>query len=315
MATWTSCLIVGGDLCGDPAFECLVLDDGRPLGLTLALDYLSSLPASQKQAAEAVAQRSRAGLDAVVIAAPFHSAAARQRFADLNAIELGPSDLDRLTDSFERSSSSTGADASLTALRSDAVRNARLLSVLAHGAYDARNSPDLERPSVVILASAEGHDGIVRSADFEQLQVPPFVELLACGPARGPARLGDAVASHLVGACFTAGADTVLAARVDVELEPTIEFASVMHRRMREFGLPPDRAALEARREIATRPERADPWYWAALQVHGIGWVPLFDARPKSSRTPLLMAAAAVIGITAAAGGFALSRRRARRHQ
>jgi CHAT domain-containing protein len=178
-----------------------------------------------------------------------------------------------------------------------------MLTVLAHGAYDARRCGDLERPALLILAPGPGDIGLACCSDVESLHLPPYVELLACGAACGPLRLGDAAASHLVGACMSAGARTVLASRIDLDLGLSLDLVEALHEHLRVFGESPASALLAARRKLAAQPGCGDPWYWAGLTLNGAGWVPVFEAQPRverSSTSNIVFASAAATAIVAA---------------
>jgi hypothetical protein len=303
MASWSCCIVVGADLCGDAAFECMSLDDRALLGLDKAIVYLPALPLGARLAELQAQCAARRGLDAVFVAAPEHGADARARYEDVPPIALAERDLDRCVAAFERVERRVGPRATLSALAEDATRDAHMLTVLAHGAYDAQRGDDVERPALLILAPDAGGAGLARCSDVEGLHLPPYVELLACGAARGPLRLGDAAASHLVGACMTAGARTVLASRIDLDLDLTIDLVEALHEHLREAGESPASALHAARRGVAARDGCADPWYWAGLTLDGAGWVPIFEAQPRAERwsvSKIAVASAAAILIAAA---------------
>src|SRR5262249_5872128 len=144
---------------------------------------------------------------------------ARERYAQAREIPWSDADRDALTAAFapERCEVRSRELATRDALLDARVRDAAILSVFAHGAYDALGRDDDERPAALVLAPrAPDDDGILWCSDVERLHAPPLVELLACSGARGPARLGDDCAGHLVGAFLAAGADCVIASRTDL---------------------------------------------------------------------------------------------------
>lgn len=312
---WRECLAVGADLAGDLPLALAVLDDGAPLGLRVPLVEAPSLPI-----AVALARRSRTRtlegeLELALVADPRLSEDARERYPKARELELSDAERARLQAGFddERVRWFEREQASLAALADAQVHAARALVVLAHGVFDSARRGDGERPSALVLSPCEqSEDGVVWCADVERLRAPPLVELLACGAARGPLRLGDDAAGHLVGAFVLAGADCVLAARVDVERDVATRFARAFHTSLREQGRP-SHALLAARRALAAAPSESDPLAWAGLGLHGFGGAELFEPHEpqKAANAATLLGIAALALSVLAAAAWWLHRRRA----
>ncbi len=304
---WSECVVVGAELAGDLPLPLAVLDDGLPLGLRLPLVVAPSLPIEVALARRARARALNGELELVVLADPLVSTEARERYPKARELDLSRAERARLQAGFaaEHVRWFEREQASLEALADEELATARALVVLAHGVFDSARRGDGERPSALVLsACASSADGVVWCADVERLRAPPLVELLACGAARGPLRLGDDAAGHLVGAFMLAGADCVLAARVDVERDVATRFGECFHRSLREHGRP-SRALLAARRALAEHPSESDPLAWATLGLHGFGDFELLEPQgpgtAASAANPLGIAALALaVGTTLA---------------
>lgn len=310
---WSECIAVGAELAGDLPLALAVLDDGAPLGLRLPLVEAPALPIEVALARRARAGTLRGEIELAVLADPVVSADARERYPKARELDLSRAERARLQAGFgaERVRWFEREQASLEALADAQVSAARALVVLAHGVFDSARRGDGERPSALVLSACESSvDGVVWCADVERLRAPPLVELLACGAARGPLRLGDDAAAHLVGAFLFAGADCVLAARVDVERDVATRFAQHFHESLREHGRP-SRALLAARRELAEAPSDSDPLAWASLSLHGFGSFELLEPRRPESKSSAAnpWGIAALVTLLCAAG-FVIARRR-----
>lgn len=284
---WSTCVVVGSDLTSAPAFECLLRPDGQWLGLTHGLVYLDSTALGLGLAARASVTSGPVDRELVVLGAPTHSPAVRAQFPSLAPIEWSARDERALTSGFDerRSVALWRGDATLDALRSALSGPSRVLALFAHGVYGATECAGSARPASLLLAPGARDDGVVCCDSVEQLALPPLVELLSCGAARGPLRKGDGSAAHLVGACFEGGAHTVLASRVNVGTDATLELARRFHHYLRAEGRAPAAALLQARRELAAAAETSDPWCWAPLALYGAGWTPIFEASSAQSDT------------------------------
>ena len=285
IARWTSCTVVGADQCGNPSFECFVLGEGRTLGLELALAYLPGIPLGVRLVERAARAPAEATIELVCIAAPTHSPSALKSFSRAAQLTLTDDERRALGEPFEseRVLLLEGPAATRAALAAPELRAARVLSVLAHGVSD----PSSDRPTALILApTADEDSGLLTCEQVEQLTLPPLVELFACVASRGPVRRGDDAAAHFVGACIVAGADCVLASRVELPRASIAELARALHAGLRERGECPAEALRRARVHIASRPETADPWYWAGISAHGLATRPLFEPRAAATALP-----------------------------
>lgn len=311
MTSWELCLISGAELCFDPSFECFVLDDGSFLGLTQGIGYLPSLPVAVRLSERAPSREHASGVEAVLVAAVGIQLDVLSASSGLAPILADEHELKRVMAAFapSRVEMRLRSAATLTALRESAVSDATVLAILAHGAYDITQCGDDERPAFLVLApDGQQETGVACCADIESLKLPPLVELLACSTARGPTRMGDGAAAHLVGACFLGGARCVLASRTQVELQATVALAAEFHSALRTAGLTPAAALLVARRNIAAMPQRSDPWYWAGLALHGDASGALFAAAEPSSavaRETNSVKWSALAAATAVASAFA----------
>ena len=261
IGAWTALSIVGLDLLRPVPFEHLPLADGTPFGERFALGYLPALPLGVALAGRAPPARAADAADLVLVAAP--------RFDPDDpesppALELGPRALERLTRGAERPLVVTGPDATPAALAGPAVRAARALHVLTHGAADRGHSAG--------LALAGG--AALWAEDVEELPgVPPLVILSVCRAARGPGRLGEGGLEGLAGALLEHGAQCVLLSFEDVELAEALELAELVQPLVLQRGLSPAEALRRARKERAER--RPDAPAAAPLQAFGLAQRPL----------------------------------------
>jgi CHAT domain-containing protein len=199
-------------------------------------------------------------------------------FSDVTELTLSEAERRALTGAFEveRRIECTDIGATRAAFDSASVRGARVLTVMAHGVSATDAQADDGRTALVIVAGTPTDDGLLRCADIERMHLPPLVELLSCGGARGPARLGDDDAAQLIGACFVAGADCVIAARGDLPRASAVEMARILHERMRRDHDDPSSALRRARVAVAANPATSDPWFWCALSAWGAASIPVF---------------------------------------
>jgi hypothetical protein len=308
IASWSTCIVVGADLAVEFPFGCLQLEHGRWLGLHVPIVELSSAPLGVALARAAAARPPREPLSLVLVADPSVSAETCRRYASARPLELRDDERRRLRQGFEDRDTLVfeGERASLEALADPRTASASVVSIFAHGVYDLARQADGERPAALVLAPATTDpDGVVWCADLEKLRFGGVLELLVCGAARGPTRLGDSAAAHMVGAAFRAGATSVLASRVDIERTATTRLIGEYRSALELSGVPAD-ALLEARRRIAANEDESDPWYWAGLAFHGAAWTPLFEPPQRSAPSralqvgiglALLLGVAAVVGV------------------
>jgi CHAT domain-containing protein len=310
LRAWKSVILVGADLLENVPFECLPLEDGKPLGIARATSRLPSLPVGVWLSRRSVGPRPSTELDAVLLAAP------ETRGSDRPRLDLGDQDEERLLAPFarDRVAVRAGSRASASELAATTARGSRMLIVFTHGVYDVTRSLDGERPAGLEVTPEPGHgDGILGCVDVERMVSPPMVVLLACGTERGPSRLGDDIGAHLGGAFFTARAETVVASRCDIPPASTIELAGAFVERLRTFGDAPDEAMRRARETVRHQPGTSDPYYWGLVTVEGLAGRPLFEPAPPPSRsaTPVWCWTGALAFLVLAGGlGLIASRRR-----
>lgn len=303
--SWSACLVIGADIAGDLPLQCLALDGAQPLGLLVPVLEAPSVPVALALSRRARERDLAGDVDLALIADPRIDPQAAARYPKAGELNLSAPERERLAADFDpaRVRWFERERANLAALEHPDVRGAKVLAILSHGVFDTARRSDGERPSALVLSSrGAGDDGVVWCADVEQRAAPRLVELLACGAARGPLRIGDDAAGHLVGAFFLAGADTVLAARVDIERDAATNFAEEFHRALRRSGVPAQ-ALLEARRALARQAEFADPWFWAGLSLYGAGTTPVLEPAPARQAT----SAATRIGIAALVGSIGVA--------
>jgi hypothetical protein len=289
IAHWTTCTVVGADTCGDPTFECFVLDSERVLGLEVVLAYSPGVPSSVRLA-ERGAERdaSAATRDLAWLAVPAQSAIANERFPRARQLVLEADERRGWVEAFaaDRVEIREGVAATRAAWSDESVRGARVLAVLAHGVWNPVEQDASDRPAALILApSSAEDDGLLTCSQVEALDLPPLVELFACVAARGPTRRGDDASGHFVGACLAANANCVIAARTELPRTAVCELARAIHAGLRLRGESPAQALLAARKTIASQPATSDPWFWAGLAAYGDASRPLFEARESAAST------------------------------
>jgi tetratricopeptide (TPR) repeat protein len=136
-----------------------------------------------------------------------------------------------------------------------------------HIAAHAFGTPDDDMPHIVLSNGTDGPDRLY-VADITRLRMrAELVFLSACGTSVGRLSAGEGMVS--VGRAFVlAGARCVIATLWPIEDAEAAELVSSFYARLRK-GVPPARAALEARRHAIR--QGADPRTWAGLQVIGDG--------------------------------------------
>jgi CHAT domain-containing protein len=312
MAHWSTCIVIGADLAVEIPFACLQLEPGRWLGLAVPIAELPSAPLGVALARSAAARSPRDSMSLVLVADPNVSPEARERYASARPLDLDDDEWRGLRRGFENSGTLVfeGPRASIEALSDPRVALASVVSIFAHGVYDLARRADGERAAALVLSpAATDSDGVVWCADLERLRFGGVLELLVCGAARGPTRIGDSAAAHMVGAAFRAGATSVLAARIDIERTATTRLIAEYRGALRESGVPAQ-ALLEARRRIAANDNESDPWYWAGLAFHGAAWTPLFEPPARSAPSRAWPIGIGLALLLAVAGAVGVARRR-----
>ncbi len=302
LASWEELTIVGLDMLGYLPFECLALD-GEELGLSKAISYAPSLllQGELDQRWRASGATPRQGMR--WLAAPSDPTDAAERFG-WEAIDWDGRRAERLRELWgDRVRVDHGPQANWAALQADSGADLAVLEILAHGYYDATQSP----PAGVALAPTREHAGYIASAQIAGLSAPPIVAFAVCGAARGPLRSGDEATGHLGGAALRAGASVVLLATLDIEQAASEALLDTAYRAMVRDGATPAQALRVARRSLSEDEETSDPHYRNVLHCVGLGHAALVQqSRPSGAKW--LGPTVALIAIAAAL--FALWRRR-----
>ncbi len=259
----------------------LPLEDGTPLGVSHALSYLPSIPVALHLCDRA----SKVPASLVLIGAPTTSEPVRARWPNVIDFALEPAQVDALCGGLALDSSPRflGSEAWLSPAVRACLQQSGLGLVLGHGVWDEQ----AERPPAIQLATGDGRDGRMDCDAIERLeQVPPLVELLACGSDRGRVRFGDDSNSLLSAALFERGACCVITASTDVRLQPTIAFASAVNARILNDGASPAEA-VRAEREARWRdPRTRELDESAGFVVAGLGFRSVVSA-PRATHAPL----------------------------
>jgi hypothetical protein len=191
-----------------------------------------------------------------------------------SGLALGDSEVSRLLAAYSEHArvALTGSEATLARL-SVAVEDARVLQLYTHGGHDA----DRERPATMVFDREGGGTQLVGCDEVETLRAPPQVVVSVCRSAVAPRRRGDAGASSLAGAFFSAGprCRCVVQSAFNIDSEAALRLSSRFHTEIVR-GVDPAEALRRAREELASDPRFADPFYHALMSVVGAGHVPLF---------------------------------------
>jgi len=272
---WSHVVVVGAGLLGHVPFEGLPLGDEGPLGLVRAVGVAPSLPLAchlerrdGEHAAGGGSPANGEGLELALVAAPRVSARVAERWPKARPFPFPDDARRRLTSMFDEGRVAVHVDdaARPARLREAATTGSRVLQSLTHGAHD----PGRERPSGLVLAADGDGDGVLWCEDVERLDAPPLVVLLACGSARGPTRRGDEGVAHLGGAFLTAGARAVVLSRTALDHDAALLLGEVFNQALSRGRSPAD-ALREARAALAADPRGDDPFFWAPVQLLGVG--------------------------------------------
>lgn len=310
LSTWSAVTVVATEFLWPLPLEVVTGPDGRPLGETLPLTTVASLPllvADWRARASAVAPTAT---DLTLLTHLSPGDGERARYPSLVAAPVDTRRLEAMTANYGPARRTLHIDPPATpgdllgALESSAV-----VQVLAHGIQE----PGREFGSAVALAPTPDRSGILWADDVTALDWRPrgLVVLASCGAALGPRRTGDDVLPHLSGSLLEIGASGVIATRAPLELDLAVELSTVFHRELTS-GHSAAEALRRARAELAADgPLRA----LAAARVQLIG-APRNPLPPTSlgppaqaGRVPWALSAAAAGALTLVA--VLLVRRRA----
>jgi CHAT domain-containing protein len=115
-------------------------------------------------------------------------------------------------------------------------------------------------------------DGFLRAQDVYALRVTAdLVVLSACETALGKVVRGEGI-TGLVHAFLHAGAQSVVASKWRVEDAATQELMAEFYRRMLAEGASPASALRGAQISLFQRRRTRAPFFWAAFEVHGLGY-------------------------------------------
>jgi CHAT domain-containing protein len=208
-----------------------------------------------------------------------------------------------------------GSGATLTRFIELPLRSAAVLSIVAHGIYDAGR----DWSAGLLLSPTSSSDGVLSIEDIEGLDsVPPIVALWACSSARGHVRLGDDATAQLAFAFLARGASAVIVIRAAVSQREAVELAGEFHRCLATAADSPAEALRVARRRVEERHPSRDPFECGITAVIGLGLrTSLHPARtgPREGTSPARFAVRipwilAGLGCALAAGAWARRRRR-----
>jgi tetratricopeptide (TPR) repeat protein len=275
---WNRVAILGAELHENVPFECLPWKGVESLGLAKAVSTLPSAPLGlllRDRFRDRVASQPSEG-DVLVLAAPTAATGlealspipwSKQRTQ--NWQNLYPAGVLELR---------TGPLANIDALRSERARGSKIWQLTVHGEFALQR----ERPAHLRLAPTENSDGRLWCEIVDglggggiALHAPRVVILASCGAARDQKRFGEDGVSNLGGAFLLAGAQCVLIARYDVDLEAVERMTLAFHRRLIAGDVPAE-ALRRSRAELASDPLFAHPYYWNSLTLFGDGWTPIF---------------------------------------
>jgi hypothetical protein len=307
-------LALGVDLIGDAALEVLDCGAVEPLGCAKAVVRLPSLPVGVFLARQV---EPRVQSEFTLVAAPLVGPRVRGEWPELREIPWSDEQTERVAIGVDASARQVflGAEATPAAFFAALQPEARVLCVVTHGVFDAQRRRDGERPACLALAPDATGEELVACAQIESRRSPPLVELIACGAARGPARMGDDLGANLGGAFLLAGARTVVLGRADMSQRATLELVGAARREMGR-GANVAEAWRRARSELRSTARTSDPYYWGSITIVGSAqpFTPVVAPIAPNESTPRWIWIAACSSVLALLGWqLARWRRRAQR--
>lgn len=162
-----------------------------------------------------------------------------------------------------------GFDASRAKATNPELARYRNVHFATHGVIDSHH-PELSK-LVLSLYNPKGElqDGFLRLNDIYNLHLDAdLVVLSACQTALGQEIRGEGLVGLTRGFMY-AGAARVVASLWSVEDRPTAELMESFYRGMLRQGLSPAEALRQAQLEMAARPGRKSPYYWAGFSLQG----------------------------------------------
>jgi CHAT domain-containing protein len=160
-------------------------------------------------------------------------------------------------------------DASRDLLRSETLRNYRIIHIATHGFFDNEH-PEL---SGVVLSmydeKGRSQNGLVQLRDIYDLNLnADIVVLSACQTGLGKEVKGEGL-TGLARAFMFAGARRVVASLWKVDDEATAELMTNFYRHLLKENMTPSAALRAAQLEIAAQARWRQPFYWAGLVITG----------------------------------------------
>jgi len=146
------------------------------------------------------------------------------------------------------------------------TRRFDLVHVAAHGIYD--DADPLQ--SYLAFDASPGHDGRLTAQEVLRMKLPAqLVILSACDMAVGRPAAGEGLVG-MTWALMIAGAETIVAAKWEVDSETTTRLMLEFHRAL-SSGVPPADALRTAQLSLLRSSRWVHPFYWAAFVDVGGG--------------------------------------------
>lgn len=146
------------------------------------------------------------------------------------------------------------------------ARRFDLVHVAAHGIYD--DADPLQ--SYLAFDASPGDDGRLTAQEVLRLKLPAHLVILsACDMAVGRPAAGEGLVG-MTWALMIAGAETIVAAKWEVDSETTTRLMLEFHRAL-ATGAPPAAALRTAQLTLLRSPRWVHPFYWAAFVEVGGG--------------------------------------------
>jgi CHAT domain-containing protein len=170
-----------------------------------------------------------------------------------------------------------GDEATKPRVTGAALGDYRVLYFATHGllptALRCQSEPALVLAPPATPATSRADDGVLDASEVAELHLnADLVVLSACNTASAGGQFGGESLSGLAGAFFHAGARSVLASHWEVPSEQTVQLMTGLFQRL---GPNLNGGVAEALRQsqlaLASKPETAHPFFWAAFTLIGDG--------------------------------------------
>ncbi len=283
--SWTKVTVVSPGFLSYLPFECLILEDGRELGIEKGVSYLPSLPLGLSLAKRLKTKNAdRAGnppaLTYLLVTAPTPKQDLPEPYSSLPLLTLSEAEESLLTNPFQPSETRILKEekANLATVRKT-FDDTRIVQFLVHGVQNS----ELERPAGLLLSPTleespeQYHDGRVWLGDLDGVtNIPDHVILTACGSGRGPSRWGDSGVSHFGGVMLQNGAATVVLPYAELEYQATLELTAHYLAFLAD-GHEAAEAMRRARVQLRKNPAYQDPFFSSLLHVRGLSHQAFFE--------------------------------------